>query len=757
MYDYIPNELKALRQWVCWDGLPDAARPGKIKKVPIDPNTHKNAQSNNPQTWSDYKTAVNSASNHSGIGFMFGNGYFGVDIDDAQEEIRLYRTGDTDNIISEFIHSLQTYAEYSVSGNGIHLICKGALPAGGRRKNCVEMYSEGRYFIMTGNAASEYAGIVDCTDAIKPLHEKYIGGGNVPAQDTTKTPVSLSDEEIIDAAKKSKQGAFFTQLYSGRWEGFFTSQSEADMSFCNMLAFWCRKDEAQMDRIYRSSGLMRDKWDRAQSGSTYGKLTIAKAVRDCRTVYTGVQNDDYAIIIGNSKKPEVKRHTFDDTGNAARVVDAYGEVIRYSYVAKKWLFYDGRRWLYDFEGATRRMVDDVINNRMAQERGLYDEDTADAFDKHLKATRASKAKSAMLTETQHQVPILPECLDTHTDLFNTPNGILNLRTGDLMPHDKDKYITKISHVEYTDRMDAPLWTSFLRTIFDGDDEMIAYIQRAVGYSMTGSTREQCVFFMYGDGRNGKSTFLDTIRAIMGDYATNVQPETIMVRSNQGGPSSDIARLKGARFVTSVEPSEGMRLNEGLIKQITGDDTMTAAAKYENEFEFRPELKLWIAMNHKPLIRGTDSGIWRRIHLIPFTVQIPDDQVDRNLKHKLRRELPAIMHWAVDGCLLWQRNGLKPPQKVLDAVNEYRSAMDVIGAFLAECCERGPGEEQASVLFKAYATWAKESNEYEMTSTKFGREMAKRFDKIKDRNGWSYVGIHLRQNYRPYSISFGQSL
>jgi putative DNA primase/helicase len=222
--------------------------------------------------------------------------------------------------------------------------------------------------------------------------------------------------------------------------------------------------------------------------------------------------------------------------------------------------------------------------------------------------------------------------------------------------------------------------------------------------------------------------METISDALGDYATNIQPETIMVKPGTNGPTSDIARLKGARFVTCSEPNEGVRLNEGLIKQLTGGDKVTASRKFENEFEFYPEFKLWMSTNHKPVIRGTDVGIWRRICLIPFTVCIPEEKVDKRLKFKLQRELSGILKWAVDGCLLWQREGLEQPDAVKQATAEYRSEMDVISAFIAECCETGTGEEWDHDLYEAYVKWAKENNEYEMSSRKFNTEMLKKFER-----------------------------
>ena len=326
-YDKIPAELKALHQWVCWKGEQD--ENGRLKKLPINPRTGGGAMSNNPDTWTDFETAVQESSKYSGIGFMFAPPYFGVDIDHIVDDIEAYRAGETNNIVSEFVNTLESYAEYSQSGGGIHIICRGTLPENGRRRGNVEMYQSGRYFIMTGNLASEYTEILDCTEKIKPLHEKYIGGGKepVPAPQII-APKLLDDRSVIDAALNSKQGTMFNALYHGQYDTYFNSQSEADMSFCNMLAFWCRCDTDQMDRIFRGSGLMRAKWDRKQAGSTYGKITIDKAIKECSKVYE--PQEEYAVTIGSDVPQKI--YTCDDIGNAERLIDAYGGQIRYSYI-----------------------------------------------------------------------------------------------------------------------------------------------------------------------------------------------------------------------------------------------------------------------------------------------------------------------------------------------------------------------------------------------------------------------------------------
>lgn len=755
-YEKIPQELKALPNWICWDAVPNE-KCGKMKKVPINARTGGGAMSNNPSTWCDFDTALRASQNHSGIGFMFGGcPYFGVDIDGKEEELAAYRRGDSGNIISEFISTLQSYTEVSQSGKGIHIICKGSLPKRGRRRGAVEMYEDGRFFVMTGNSCSEYEGIAECTESIKPLHEKYIGGGREPKPQARHVPALDTADDIIRAAASAKNGAKFMTLYGGDISGY-TSPSEADMAFCNMLAFWTGCDADKMDVIFRSSGLMREKWDRQQSGSTYGALTIQKAIAGCDTTYSppsaagftlDFRESSGGVSLGDTEKPRL--YTFDDMGNAMRFTDLFGGEVRYCYTDKRWLWYDGRRWCTDMTGTVKRLADKAVAC-MAAEAKVYAQRDAEegtemskAFEKHMKSCRSNRSKTAMLNEVMHHLPVLPAQLDRNRSVLNTPGGVLDLRSGSLTPHDPADYLTKITAVEYSENADCPRWLAFLDDIFGGDKDLIRYVQKAAGYSLTGSTAEQCAFFLYGTGRNGKSTFIDVLRDIFGDYAANIQPETIMVRSNQSGAiNSDIARLKGARLVTSVEPNEGVRINEGLLKQLTGDDTVTARKLYGDEFEFKPEFKLWMAANHKPIIRGTDTGIWRRIHMIPFTVQIPEEKIDRRLKYKLRAELTGIFRWVVEGCLLWQREGLKMPRAVLEEVREYRREMDVISAFIEDRCAVGKGlSVQASTLYAAYMSWAESGNEYRMSNTKFAMEMAKRYKKIKGKNCNYYAGIGL---------------
>lgn len=768
MYELIPDELKKIPHWICWKAIPDPSGQSHsgIKKEPINPKNGWRASSTNPNTWTDFVTAVSASVDFAGIGFVFkDSGYFGIDIDDRPEELQSFLQGDHDNMIGEIVDTLKSYTELSQSGNGIHIICKGQLPgADFNNHEChVEMYQNARFFIMTGNACAEYADISDCTESVKPFHERYrtkrAEKHSAPPKQLPLQPSSMSAQEVIDKIKASANAQKFAALYAGDLSGYVhdnggADHSAADLALCNILAFWCGGNASLIDEIFRTSGLMRDKWDRPTAGSTYGKMTIQKALDDCSTYYSGRRTasggSGYHVNIQNTAGVSGKRYTLDDTGNAQRFCDAYRSIILYHFTDKTWMFWQDGKWHIDAV-CYHRVLADAIVEQMARDESLYDD--IDAFRKHLKKSRSFTAKTNMCREAEHLLPATAGMFDRDKTVINCKNGVLSLKDGQIIPHEPAQMLTRQATVPYDENAPEPtVWLHFLHDIFGGDKDMICYIQKCIGYSLTGSTSEQCAFFLYGTGRNGKSTLLEVLRFIMGDYATNIQPQTIMVNPKSGNaPSSDIARLKGARLVTTVEPDEGMRLAEGLLKQLTGGDIVTARKMYGNEFEFKPEFKLWMATNYKIIIRGTDVGIWRRIHLIPFEVQIPEHKVDKSLKRKLFQECAGIFKWAVDGCRLWQKEGLTKPKAVVNATGEYKREMDTIGCFLSECCTDGEGQVAAGKLFAAYLDWAHKNNEHTFTQTKFGQAIGKRYERIHTKHGWVYRGIRLDDDY---SITVG---
>lgn len=734
-YNNIPDELKKMKNWVCWAG----------DKLPKNPYTGGNAQSNNKQTWSDYNTAIEAIQkfNMSGIGFMFSPPFFGVDLDKCIDNV---------DFVDEFVDTLQSYTEYSKSGNGIHIICRGKLPDGARRRGAVEMYSEGRFFIMTGKPYREIRPIGECTETIKILHSKYLSEQRPAPAQMHYEKLDLSDNEIIDKARQAKNGVYFEALYRGSWQGGYTSQSEADLAFCNMLAFWTQRDYTQIDRIFRSSGLMRKKWDEMRGGVSYGQKTIEKAIAACGEVYnSSMQGIESTLVAGIKKDKEkivIKDYDFSDTGNAKRFTDMFRGQIKYVFTAKSWFYWNGKYWCKDETGEIKKLADVCINSIKKQAFDIQDEEKQESLLKWALKTANSKPKQNMIIESQHLGGVATKAsdFDIATDMLNCQNGIINLKNGEIIPHAPEFMLSRISYAEYDDKSGKKpeRWLKFLDEITAGDKDLQRFLQKSIGYSLSGSTREQCMFFCFGNGNNGKSTFLDVVSDLAGMYGMNMQAESIMEKKNSGAVNTDIARLNGARFVTVAEPGEQMLLNESLVKQMTGGEKLTARFLFCDEFEFKPEFKIWIGTNHKPIIRGNDEGIWRRIRLIPFTVQIPKEKIDKGLSHKLRRELPLILKWAVDGCIMWQKEGLESPASVAQASTEYRQEMDVLSKFIEDCVEIDNKDRvKAGEIYTIYQKWASANNEYEMTNTKFGKEFLKRFpEKERLADGSYYKGCKL---------------
>ena len=281
----------------------------------------------------------------------------------------------------------------------------------------------------------------------------------------------------------------------------------------------------------------------------------------------------------------------------------------------------------------------------------------------------------------------------------------------------------------------------------GDHEMIAYLQYLCGYCLTGSTREQCIFFLFGNGSNGKSTFMGILTKILGDYAANAQPETLMMRDKTGGAQarSDIARLEGSRMVSTFEPNSGVRLDEGMVKQMTGGDKITARYLYKADFEFIPEFKILMATNYKPEIRGTDDGIWRRVRLIPFEASIPEEKKDVDLPQKLEKEMPGILNWMVEGARKWYRDGHFPPcSRVDEASQEYRQEMDHMAQFLAACTQPQEGAGiQSKALYAVYTAWTKEEGiRYPKSASRFGAELKKKLASHRGAKGVYYDNLTL---------------
>ena len=752
-YDKIPHEMKNVKRWVLWK-LKKSSN-GKTTKIPINAKNGYGAKSNDESTWVSFNEALEKVEyfNCNGLGFMLGNGYFGVDIDHAMDDKEL---------INEFISSLKSYTELSQSGDGIHIICKGVLPVGNRRKGNIEMYDNARFFAMTGDVLNDY-NIEERTDEVKVLWDKYLSDKDEESyvyknesKNYGKQKVVLNDEQVIQKASASKNGSLFNCLYYGQWEGIYKSQSEADMSFCSMLAFWTNRNATQMDSIFRKSGLYRDKWDSKRGNSTYGEITIDSAIKRCRDVYEATADDNSRTYNPDTGEVFVKKHyDLNDTGNAQRFIDRFGSGIRYNFDNKCWVIWDGKTWIRDSKQLVKVKVDLLIEEMKEEAIKEPNETYATEMLRNIKHLSSNSGKEAMLKEAMHigDTPTNNSDYDNHKWLLNCKNGIVDLKSGKLLEHDRSYMMSKNTNINVDFDKEPKVWLKCLNDIFFDNQDVINFIKKAIGYTLTGSTREQCLFQCSGDGSNGKSVVFDTIYNMLGDYSINAQVESILTKSNSssGSATPDIARMKGARFVRTNEPNQGARFNEGFVKQLTGDSVVTARYLYGSDFEFTPEFKLWIATNYPLEMRGTDKGIKRRMRLIRFDRIFEGASADKDIFDKILAELPSVLGWAIKGCLDYQKEGLEPPESVKSATQSYFEENDVVEKFITNNLKKSSyGREKASDIFSAYKQWAKNSNEWDgMTQSKFGKEISKRFEK-KTINGYVYyLGVILRKNDESY--------
>lgn len=436
--------------------------------------------------------------------------------------------------------------------------------------------------------------------------------------------------------------------------------------------------------------------------------------------------------------------TDSDCANALRLVRTHGADIRFT-PERGWLVWDGTRWGLDEKGlAVAAMAKDTALAIFDEVRGA---DRRDEVYRHAKRSQSRQAIDNMmhLARSEPGIPLRLTACDADPWLLNCENGTIDLRAGTLRPHDRADACTKIAGCAFDPGADCAMFDDFLDEITGRDVDLYNYLWRFIGYALTGLVSEQSLHFLHGAGANGKSVLCEIVLAMLGDYGLVASPDLIMARRH-GGIPNDVARLRGVRLAVMNETSQGSRFDEAKLKDLTGGDTLSARFLREEYFDFKPTHKLVIRGNHKPTIHGTDDGIWRRLRLVPFNVAIPAERQDPHLLDKLRDELPGILAWAVRGCLEWQRNGLKPPAIVTDAVSRYREESDTLGRFIAECCEvRKLAEVKSSAFFSRYQQFCEQSSERWLSTKDLPLEMERRgFGWKRTNRGGLFLGIELVQ-------------
>ena len=762
----VPTELRALPQWVTWHY---ENRDGKPTKPPISAKSNGKllyAKSNDPETWADFDTAVATAIRLQleGIGLCLSadDGLTGLDLDHVLDPA----TGELDPLAAKLLKQFAgTYTEISPSGTGLRIWCFGQPQRSGKcvgKIKWLEVYAfpSNRYLTVTGNHWADSASAVTHQQAaLDWLHQQFMvqpiqrarSNNNNPQKKTD--PVELDDAALLSKAFQAKNGARFAMLWAGDTSNYNGDDSAADLALCNLLAFWTGNDSQRMDRLFRQSDLFRSKWDEHHGELTYGELTVAKAMAGNRSTYTGPRSkskstptpaeaQDVSEIEVLREIPTVSPCTH--LANAYRIQHYYHGQIFYT-VGIGWIVWTGQFWKPD-PTSDHSIATGFVNGlskyiaaEAAQRADEASNETSKNLRKMLLAQAGEIIKWAAQSENAHNISsglqlskyaLLRDydALNSNPWLFNVQNGTLDLRTGKLGPHDPADLITFVAPVTFDSAATCPTWQRFLLEVFADDQEMVAFIQRAVGWSLTGVVKERALFFLYGEnGKNGKSTCVETIMKLVGicgessyGYSRKVTADTFMKSKNHDDNQRKAATLAGPRFICTSEVAEEHRLNEQLIKDITGGDTIEARKLYQEAFTFKPQFKPWMYGNHKPTISGTDDAIWSRVVCVPFDVSFAGRE-DLELGSKLEAELSGILNWAIQGCLDWQQSGLQPPAKVRAATQAYREEMDIFGPFLAECCVIHPhAEVWSSQLWAAYKEWCANNGIKEQSQTKLGK-------------------------------------
>lgn len=441
-------------------------------------------------------------------------------------------------------------------------------------------------------------------------------------------------------------------------------------------------------------------------------------------------------------RPVIDR-TESDVGNAERFVAQHGELARFCHVWGTWLLYDTRRWRKDETLQVEQLARRTVRAIYAEANEARSEDLRKKLAAHAMRSEQAGRLRAMVSLATSDLPVAPGELDADPWALNVENGTINLKTQDLGPHRREDFLSKVIPVRYDPQARCPTWEAFLERIFSGNAVMIGFVQRAVGYSLTGDTSEQCLFLLHGSGSNGKTTLTEVLRQLGGEYARQADFATFLEREHDGA-RNDLAALKGARIVTANEADARRAFSESVVKLVTGGDTITARFLFKEFFEFRPEFKLWLAANQRPRIKGTDHAIWRRIKLVPFDVTISDEERDPHMVEKLAAELPGILAWALRGLADWQEKGLAVPAEVKDATAAYRAEEDQVGRFVGDRCILDPqASETVKALFAAYVKWCEAVGEQPVSQKALGQRLDEMgFEEGRTERARLRRGLHL---------------
>jgi putative DNA primase/helicase len=524
-------------------------------------------------------------------------------------------------------------------------------------------------------------------------------------------------------------------------------------SFCKKYAVKYLGGDVREFLLYQAAEV----WKAEQAAEQYEVVTPEPEVVTAAEVVEKIATIEQREAEYTKLRAEHSNDNCTDYGNSDRFIVQNGNNVRFCPQFDSWFIWTDQegRWKKDVNGYIQELAKKTIRSIFDEARLAPDDATSKHLAKWAMKCETTSHTTALisLAKTDLYVVINHEMFDSDHNILNVKNGIYDFTTHTLKPHDKSKFLTRLCPVEYSPDATCPNFTRFLNRIFQSHPDIIPYLKRAVGYSLTGNVQEHVLFLLHGSGSNGKSTLLFVLSELMGDYGATTESATF---TTDRGDSvrNDIARLVGTRLVSASENTIDSKLDETLIKQLSGGDKVTARFLFKEYFEYFPTFKIWWCFNHTPLISDTTNSTWRRIHLIPFTETISDDEMDKTLREKLVvEELPGILNWAIEGLKDYQKNGLKPPLIVMDTTKDYRNDQDILFDFLNEMCEFAPDDQKfgdsysikGSELYAALVSWYSYQGEKPMSGTKFGRLLVERgLKKERSNRGIYYHGIRIRR-------------
>lgn len=785
-YEKIPQELKSQRHWICFKSI---LANGKYIKAPISPFSEdgklQSASPTDKRTWGDFGDALRFCADHDmdGLGFELGeSGMFGVDIDNHNS----LPEAEFQALANDFVRTLNSYTEWSVSGNGIHIICYGKTPNGVRKNDNVEIYDGGTFFAMTGKAIGSRM-VRNASEGISALWERYLlqsknkRGQNEEKPQNPNEKKEIGDDEVMMKAYASEHGNEILDLMKGRIEDY-ADEGEARKALCHYLAELTDLNAPQIDRIFRSSGLYDFDWDDPKGANTVGYYVIQNAIEECavsrlsaesrpapKAAKPATKNEMNLDLAGNpifriseNYNKVGKKYSLDDTGNALRFYDCFGENFHWNSKDKLFMFWTGKTWIYDSKDIIRKYANKLIDIMMEEGRQMkqsIDTESDDGrrksmvlsykdFMANVKHLSSKNGKDAMLTEFRSlgTIPAEPTDFDQDKLKINTESGIVDLTTGEILPFDKNAMFASNTKIEVSYE-EPTTWLRFLNEIYQRDDpqetaDIIETYQRLIGYTLTGLTSEQIMVLLNGDGSNGKSTQSNVMMGIMGDYYGSIDSQQLMQQKNQSvSVQYSLAELTNTRFLLTSETDKGARLSESVVKQITGSTVINAQKKYGRPYIFVPKFKLWMETNNLPYINGKDYGIWRRIFLITYKRQFKDSEKDKDLPDKLRKEYPQILGWAIQGAVKYLKDkDLKQPECLKRELVVYQSAHDSVRKFIESACHIvDNGMVSKTKMYHAYKQWAMDNKEHTYPESKFREELISKGYKIftNETNGAQY--------------------